>query len=367
MDKTKTTDVLDLLGVLLEKHRIGYGTGGVTVIPVLVDQIAPERRLIEAAVEHAGGQFIDAHAPDYARGIDGVVEPDLRTVVASALTVKKDSGHGRHRVTVTKHHGLILAKLDGRDAGPAPNLGLQDLLGIAVAPFDRRLRETEFAVISYRDFNLDGRWADAVWNLFTQRIHGRTIASLQTLVLLVESRTPYEGRHFVPGGTGVSLAVWLSSGGMERRREWATNRGHIQRLRPRSGQALVLFLGAGFSLSSGLKLGNGYRDRAIRDLLQVNDPPDLLGRRFYGWLADQHRLLRSEEGLSPTQIEAFAETLTLERVLREEFDTCGGPQTSPTLDLIREGNDQAFLAPGPAPQFLHRILKRHDRNIIIAT
>jgi len=367
LDKTKTTDVLDLLEVLFEKHRIGYGSGGVTVIPVLVDQIAPERRLIEAAVEHAGGQFIDAHAPDYACGIDGVVEPDLRAIVASALVVPKDSGRGSHHITVIKSHGLVRAKLDGRDAGPAPNLGLQDLLGVAAAPFDRRLRETEFAVISYRDYNLDGRWADAVWTMFTQRIHGQAIASLQTLVLLVESRTPYEGRHFVPGGTGVSLAMWLSPDGMERRREWATNRDHIRTLRPQPGHVLVLFLGAGFSLSSGLQLGNGYRDRAIRDLLQVSDPPHLLGRLFYSWLADQHRLLRQEENLSPPQIEAFVETLTLERVLREEFYTRGGPRTSRTLGHIREGNDRAILTPGPAPRLLHRLLMRQDRNVIIAT
>jgi hypothetical protein len=367
LNKPKTINVLDLLKQLLDRHPTSYGASGIQVIPALFDGTLNVRRVIEATIACADGQFIDAHAPKYALGTAGEVESGLRDLVKSKLAIDRDTGRGKYRIGISQKRGQVRVTLDGRDASVAPNLSLQDLLGIVTALFDTRLRETELAVISYRDVNLDGPWADAVWNLFTQHVHGQTVASLKTLVVLVQSKNAFVPRHFLPGTTGISLAYWLKPGGLDVRQEWATTRSSILRLKPKSPQVLVLFLGAGFSLTSGLELGDTYRNRALFNILQQNVPPPELCRLFYNWLRDQRRLLRSEEHLSSAEIEQFAASLTLERVLREEYDLCNGPAASPTLADIRAANDRAILAPGLAPQALRRIIDRKDQTLVLVT
>src|SRR5581483_6701042 len=112
-------------------------------------------------------------------------------------------------------------------------------------------------------------------------------------------------------------------------------------------EPVVLFLGAGSSASAGIPLGNTYRDRALRDLLDASTgPSDVLVDRFFDYLHDMDRFLPMEAD----DRAAFVKSLTLERVLRETFHELGGKprSSSPVVAEIIQDCDRAlsFVRPG---------------------
>jgi hypothetical protein len=361
-----TLGVLDLLEHLFDEHKRGADYGRIRVIPVLIDTLELHGRLIEAAFLHAGGQFIDSHSLEHGTGFISSVESDLRPKMEAVLCVPQPVGRGYQRIKITVKKGIPSAKLNGRSINEITSQGDRDVLGIVHALLDQRLRQTALAAVAYRDVNLDELWAEAIWKLFTQVIHGQAMGSLRTLALLVESGNAYASRHFQPGETGVSVKMRLSASGLDSRGDWSTSRSEVHRLRPDPGQVLVLFLGAGFSISSGLGLGNQYRDRALRNLLKAGPEQSAadLASSFFRWLVDKNRLLKSEKGQSE---QAFVRDLTLERVLREEYHLIGGHQTSPTLTHIEEGNAKALKSPGNAVTALRRIIGKSDRSLVLVT
>ncbi len=101
---------------------------------------------------------------------------------------------------------------------------------------------------------------------------------------------------------------------------------------------LVLFLGAGSSSSCGIPQGNYVRDRALAMVTGKPIGSSELASEFRRWLETHDRWMVDEEDLSP---DAFERTLTLERVLREEFFMLSGlPRNRSTTEGYRKLNSK---------------------------
>ncbi len=131
-----------------------------------------------------------------------------------------------------------------------------------------------------------------------------------------------------------------------------------------STSPLVLFLGAGFSASSRVPMGNSLRDSAIRRLLGgpsvVPDETSSieLARRFHELIAGS---LTGNE--AQQDVAEFSRMLSFERVLRVEKQRY---PSMPTLKELRVLEADVLASPGPAVQFLHQLLES-DRKLILIT
>lgn len=109
-----------------------------------------------------------------------------------------------------------------------------------------------------------------------------------------------------------------------RRRSAAGRMSDLRQMLPTKERPIVLFLGAGASQSSGIKLGNFYRDKALDEFVgnaRVNHP-----RLLYDKLEARGRFLPGERDLDP---ESLIATFTLERALRRYFSSCGRDRSRP--------------------------------------
>jgi hypothetical protein len=130
---------------------------------------------------------------------------------------------------------------------------------------------------------------------------------------------------------------------------------------------LVLFLGAGASATSGILLGNAYRDRALRALLAQDDRVSVpeLEDLFFDWCHDRDRFLPNESD----DRALFRRTLTLERVLRETFQTLG-PQPRTASSIIREISEDCATALGwmrPGRRAVRNLIEQLKGRLVIVT
>lgn len=293
-----------------------------------------------------GGEILDA--AEHAGGTIGTLRPDLKAVVTTALDIRR-AGASRLNLELRQEGDLVRALINGQATGEETSQGFQTILGIATMLFDRRLESTPLALVTYSESVMDDDLVDAAWQLLVNMLDTSLLRRVKTLIVLIEGSRVRYGLHC---SRGISLAGRLTEEGLDFRKGWNTNRADIHNLRPPAGKLLVMFLGAGFSASSGLPLGNGLRDEALTRIVASSAPYETAAGIFLQSLRDNHRLLPYDDTSS---IPAFARSLTLERVLREEIHIFGAPD-SPTLKAMQERNEAAAAAPGRSVRSLRRIL-----------
>jgi hypothetical protein len=350
-----TAQVLDLILAVLEKWSSREGSAGLKVVPVAVQELSAHRDLIDAAIRDAGGVFLDTN--ELINGAEGEVDEELRDIVTSSLSVPRAGGEQLNLNVEEVGHETIRATIDGVDQPTSP--GLRTVLGIAASLFHRDLKTTSLAVLAYDESGLEEDLADAVWRMFTERLPNTSVASLSTLIVLIEASNIRYDRHCAPG---LSLEYRLGQQGLEHRKDHVANQVMITRLCNRAEPFLVLFLGAGFSGSSAWPLGDEVREEALRNMFNSSAPYEELVGSFYDYLRSEERLLPQEQDLS--RAEFIRSPFTLERVLREEKHHYGADK-SPTLKRLHAYNGEAVEAPGPAVSALHRLIDSERRLVIV--
>jgi SIR2-like domain len=362
-----TTQVLELLSKMLTKWEAGSGPAGTEILPVLVEDLGGHGSLVETIVRHAGGVFLDAKKcsdgvaaftpPDR---VNDSIDPVLHAVVAREFDIPIAGGE-RLRLDIVERGGIVRATVGG--VGPAGiSAGLATMCGVVASLFSAELQESTLAVIKYDESELDADLAWAIWHFFTHQLGGIRVGRLNTLVVLVEATGVTYARHC---GRGSSLEYRLGQHGLERRKNWQADVADIQRLRPEGDRPVVLFLGAGFSASSRLPLGDDLRNTALRTMFpdMASRPLPELIHIFRGYVESHNRWLSPSEGR--VSRDEFARSLTLERVLREELFHRGAG-VSPTLLTMRDLNAKAIDRPGRAAEALGRLMSR-QRSLVIVT
>jgi len=236
--------------------------------------------------------------------------------------------------------------------------GERELLGLARALLDPRWTGKSLGVLSYSERNMGQPLIRACWRTIASSIGGAIrLGDLRSLIVVVRTpRLVYDIHCSATSGARFVL--------------------QLDRLVPRSTQAraqdaarsvarseashVVLFLGAGFSHSSNLPLGNGMRDQALRRRYGDDAGSDIgaLAIRLYRDALQDNLLTQREIDMGE---DAFATDLTLEQVVRIESTQLGGiPQTLTDFRLL---HDQA--AAGAAVLRLVQALQGPRRCVVV--
>ena len=200
-----------------------------------------------------------------------------------------------------------------------------------------------------------------MWELFTKYLMGLPSRSLRTLFVVVESEIDVAA-HCQPK-TGFRLAV---EGEHLLSRHGPDELPAVAKRISNEARAVVLFLAAGFSASSGFPLGNRMRDSAIARLLDLDASrygSAELARRFYEWTSAKNGWLTPRE--MALGAEGFIQQLTLEQVIRAEERHYGG--SLPTLADFKELHDQLVDDAGPAVRSLCRYLDERVGCVVLVT
>jgi len=349
----ETRDVLRFLSELLEDPE--EDDRNTSVVPVVVDDFAGHSDLVRATAHSVGASLIVAS--DVADGVRGELEHTLKTRIEEYLRVPR-SGREESRVTVQTDLGIVHARIDERTE--LASRSEREVAGLATALFSEELETSSLAFIVYNETVLDDEWAEAIWRLFGS-IGGTRFRAVKRLILLIERSSEDTPDHHLDSQPTVRFFV--RSSGLKRRKPWLIDLAEIRHIAEQAASnGLVLFLGAGFSSSSGLPLGNTLRDDALRGFLAMPEAGfGELAPAFLEYLRANGRLLEVEHGMPSDE---FHSRLTLERVLREEIWR-SGPDDSPTLRAFEEMNDIALKNRGPAVAGLHNVLRLIPRTVVI--
>ncbi|MGA3057411.1 MAG: SIR2 family protein [Candidatus Limnocylindrales bacterium] len=349
-----TESVLDALReVFAERKR--RDNPGLSVVPILVDDLAADLPLIESIVKHAGGFVIDpTAAPDLE------FRPVLAAAVETELHMLRPGGHEASVVVETGPPVAIRLLLDGVTM-PMPTSAFS-LLGTTVGfLFSKQLAASRVAVLAYSEATLDIDGRRAIWRLVTHHLDGLAVGDLDTLLVLIGITDVDPDRH-LQAGPAASVRYRIRAGNCEKRKKWTADADAIRQVSLEDG-IHVLFLGAGFSFSSGLPLGNELRDHALRRLVGTGlEDAQELAQRFHTLVEQNGRLLPEEQDQAAAE---FAAQLTLERVLLEEF-RLHGHDKSPTLQYLRTQDERAVRRKGLAARKLTEIINSR-RKIVILT
>jgi hypothetical protein len=341
-----------MLQAILDDH-LSHPAPLVTVIPVVDDDLEQDNDLIEAIFRRYGGEYIAASRIEDAQVV-GLFDPVLATATESFLG---KAGLG-YEVKVSVDGDLVRARL--ADGTLPLNPSQRTVMAVVAAIFSKRFHETELAGVSWNETTLDVASKRAVWELMTNQLNGRRVGTLSTLVSLtqgsVDPSLHCEGEP--------SARYVIMRGGFFRRKRPADLDAAISNLLRHKDEALVFLLGAGFSKSARMPLGNEFRDYALDQFFHPAPPTESeLPYRLREWIIDNDRLLAGEDALSAEQ---FVARLTLERVLREEFHQLGGNRSlSATLGYVRRTNDRAIATHSPARTGLGNIARKARRIILL--
>ncbi len=349
----ETRDVLRLLSGLLEDPE--EDNRNTSVVPVVVDDFAGHSDLVRATAHSVGASLIVAS--DVVDGVRGELDHTLKVRIEEYLRVPRSGGE-ESRVTVMSDQGIMHARIDGRTE--LASRSEREVAGLATALFSEELEISSLAFIVYNETVLDDEWAEAIWRLFGS-IDETRFKAVKRLILLIERSGEDTPDHHLDSEPTVRFFV--RSSGLTRRKPWLVDLAEVRYIAEQAASnGLVLFLGAGFSRSSGLPLGNTLRDDALRGFLAMPEAGfGELAPAFLEYLRANERLLEVEEQMPPDE---FHRRLTLERVLREEVWRSGA-EDSPTLRGFEEMNDIAAKSRGPAVAGLHDIVRLIPRTVVI--
>ncbi|HUP68601.1 MAG TPA: SIR2 family protein [Acidimicrobiales bacterium] len=349
----RTVEVLTLLREVLEAHE-HHSAEATQVIPVVVEDLDSHREVMAAAIHHAGGVLV--FAAEAASGVTGRLD-DVLVGRVQAFDLPRPGGESRH-LEAREQGPRVIVGIKGSPTG-VPGAGDGQLLGVLTTLFDYRLRTTALAFVAWDETDLDRVAAEELWQFMHVALSGVKVGTLNTLVTLVNVQRPGT-IHLKRNG---SFRWGFVSGRTVRRRTQEATTVDMARLAGDDAPLLVLFLGAGSSFASGLPLGDDLRDRALRTLFQDQEAGvDHLSLRFHEYLKGKGRLLGIEQGLT---IQAFVASLTLERVLREEFHEVGR-DASPTLNAFARLHATAIEARSRGILAVQRMAQIRKR-LVVAT
>lgn len=353
--------VYKLAEKILDLHEHHLDPNGLTIVPVIL--VAPNAgagdvEAFQLALGDAEGLLIEAS--DNAGGARGDLRDDLAQLIDVTL-----SERGRGDLLVSKAgDGVVVTTTDGVTAANASE-AQRELFGVLATLFDQRLSGSNLAALVYDESEFDDDTADMVWSLCAKHLANIEWANLRTLVVIARAGRVVPERHYHPN---FSARFVVNGDSLHIRRSWETDNTDLQRI-ARSDARIVLFLAAGFSMSSKtddgqpLPMGNELRDRALRRLMHSVASSDELARRYLRYCKERNSLLPGERRLTE---EVFARGLTLERVLVDELKD-PPEDLGPTLQEFKAEVEQAHVHLGAAIRALREFLEATKRRVVLVT
>lgn len=353
--RSRTIDVLEFLkDSLTELHFSTGATPKVAVRTAVVVEHSAFIGIVEAAMRSEGGAFADAAEKEF--GVTAQANDELVLHFNSALENRQRSDI---KLSVEEfENGTVRCLINGE--ADASNSSYRRLASILNSLLELASLNVETAALVYSDDGLDVDLCSAVWTLLGAHIPTIGLGSIRQLIVAVDTRSLQGGIYYSKSN---SVHCVIDERGCHKRKGTLENTQHVGQLSLKCGpdRPIVLFLGAGVSFSSGLPLGNSLRDSALRRMFGGYSGVEAaqLPYEFHKWIRSNNRMLGGEADL---QLETFARTLTLERVLREEFHLAYGATRSLTLVEFSDLNTKAAGLPGKAIRELKRIVSKLSRD-----
>jgi hypothetical protein len=355
---TYATAAIDLARRVIRDHEKS-STGTVTVIPVIVDDLTLAMPVLDAIRQLTGATWLDS------ADLDSSVPAtkDLRRMgnIRAGLDIA-GLASGSRRVQFSEDPAGTIEPHFVPPFGSIPSPGEKTALGLLRAVAHQDLDHAEIGILLYREAVLDLPTRGALWRAAVEWFVDVPHPRLRTLIVVVEGPINVSTHC----RTGVGFRYALEDSRLLRRRGRDDLRATAQ-LIARHTSPFVVFLGAGFSASSRLPLGNALRDSTIKRLLGIQHSESLtsqvLALRFHAWISDRPNLMsRSESELSQAE---YAERLTLEQVVRAEVGFTG--EESKTLIEFQQHHDRIVSKPGAAVLDLAKILESGSGRIILTS
>lgn len=337
---------------------------GVEIIPAVSDAFPKaHQRLTTDIVRGLDGQtFTLAEIGRSGVPGDTAHRNDLQAGIARHLRLAVPPGG---ELTWSTTDGLVKATFGpGRDQNDSAPI----LLGAAVLPFAVDLGASETAAVIWEDDTLDPQGATAVWNILTD-LGSQHIGQLKRVFL------------FAAGGVRTDLHIdsprparyWVHGDVTDRIKRPAHLAARVQVLTQlcSEGKPLVLFLGAGFSMSSGddpqqrLPLGDTLRDQALEDMFGHEGTVESRLARFHELVADGDLWTPAERARGLPSPGEFIASLTLERVLLVEFEERRAKSLSPTLQRIVKLNSHVVKAPSVGVRRLGDLVRAGVKLVLL--
>jgi hypothetical protein len=356
-----------LAGVAAEHAR--NMSSDLLVVPVLSDELESRQGLLREVAEFLGGRLLDVSSGAYDEQIRAYDDAALRGAVEVGLAFTHPGG-GETRLELNYSDGILDSTLHSRGRPvTVPSPAETQLMAISRALFEDRLTDDELAILLYDEKVFDEDSQKAVLSMLTGlgRQKGIRLGAVRTLVPLLRSTGLSRSLHCrrrrgVRYGLGGDVLI--------RRHTDRHLTDTVRKLVVPREQPLVLFLGAGFSASSGLPVGNAVRNRTIRRICQI-DGDDLSSEQLAATLfrfaseAEKPLLTNAESDLGEA---AFASSVTLEQVVRIERDFF--EESVPrTIETLRKHYEAVISQPnarlGDAVYALHRIIAARRRLVIV--
>lgn len=345
------------IGRRIVVDHLNNPAGEISVIEAVVDGLDEILPVLAAVAHVCEGILLDTREPSLSSAVEVTSDEVRRAAVESAFA---DEGSRRVEIRIASDHVDAFFP-DVPEGGTSP--GQEMVLSIVRALLHKDLDNHPLGIITLSEGPLDYSYRRGVWSAISNHFRGMPSTTLKTLVVAAESGIDID--LHCGTGTGFRFAI-------EGERLLVRNGRADLAVRARSLAAttepFVLFLGAGFSASSRMPLGNRIRDDAIRRLLGIDLKEPLtseeLARRFHAWIAEKGWMNPIERSLAP---DVYIENLTLEQVVRAE-KRVNPAITSPTVLAFQEHHDRVLNAPGQAVHDLCRFLgSPTHRPIIVET
>ncbi len=324
---SSTTDLLELLRVSLAELS-PRDDGRPEVLIAAAPDVARHRGVIESVLRHAGGSA--CFAADFTDGAAGDVDKALAEHLAAR--VRRGRAQGASDIEVTQVDGNVQARFIEQEG--AQSTSEREILGIATMLFAEATVGAEVMLFSYNEDVIDAQMRPHIWRFFSEDLPASRFTPRRVIVLV--QMTEIDVPVHCPNGTG--LFAYLKDGGLQRRQRWSAAEPLLRAIAHVSqspDRHIVFFLGAGASVSSGLLLGDGLRDKALEGLVGRDEQVEMI-RKFRNFTREHDRELPDEAARSDSE---FAATLTLERVMREELRLGEAGRGQPPREAIHaQGN-----------------------------
>jgi hypothetical protein len=313
--------------------------------------------LLKAFAERVDGQLFDLSSEKDWEPPAGPIADHRRDIALGVVAASPLSVPGDVEVTMVDSHVVATIPSHAGKIEPSLALVLRAIALISSAAYD----QSSFAVVIAPIATVDAPRRELLWKLLGIDPRDLGLARGTTLVTVVSGPlSPDPDYVRVPS---IRLVVRPD-------RVLARSPHRLQtllKLIADSSGPVVLFLGAGASQSSGMQLGNSYRDLAIRAVLglDASSPLHEPGVAFFDYLRDVNRYIGEES----RDRDKFVRSLTLERVLRETFHQLGFAPRSGTsvIKQITEDATRALAFMKPGRRALHAISDSLRGRLLIAT
>jgi hypothetical protein len=296
---------LSLAQEILRAHFDKIDAGALELIPVTHEDLESDHALLRSAVEHYGGSYIDCSPmPSGPAYVEAGIRPEAASLLEALCRAR-----GLHVKIAFEDDRVRVQNVDGTE----PTGSMLTVHGVLSALASNAI-DRELVVFSYPLEGLDRTRAALLWDA----------------TLAVATFPPVRLRSFFPIAVGPvdidahcgrvegSVRFVVRGGQLTRRKTDFLIADRISQILDRRDRKIVIFAGAGASASARVPQGNHYRDLALQTIVGTSSSPEL---RFREWLEENKRWRGGERETPPAQ---FVQSLTLERVLREEFHRLSG-------------------------------------------